>query len=238
MPLLIFLSLNRSTEHVHCCGVIVRVVMFKSLLVMLSVSVKRDSPTLRNSFLQIRCCFEVGNESFRVIRSKNTILFVTIKIHVLLLPQLLTALYCLCFHLQDASVTAGDELSSSVSEDTGFGSAAPLPSDHPELCDLPDSQDPTDDLDPAPPPPPAVDSPPGSLFEEEPGLPPPVIDSALGSMCEEETGLVLSALDSATDSVCEEDVTLALKELDERCEEEEADFSSMSRLVYGSFCTC
>uniref|UniRef100_A0A671NQD2 Protein furry homolog-like n=1 Tax=Sinocyclocheilus anshuiensis TaxID=1608454 RepID=A0A671NQD2_9TELE len=50
--------------------------------------------------------------------------------------------------LQDASVTAADELSSSVSEDTGFGSATPLPSDPPELCDLPDSQDPTDDLDP------------------------------------------------------------------------------------------
>lgn len=149
------------------------------------------------------------------------------------MPQLLTALYCPCFHLQDASVTAGDELSSSVSEDTGFGSAPPLPSDAPELCDLPDSQDPTDDLDPAPPPPPAVDSPPGSLFEEEPVLPPPVIDSALGSLCEEETGLVLPALDSATDSVCEEDVTLALKELDERCEEEEADFSGMSRLVCG-----
>lgn len=30
-------------------------------------------------------------------------------------------------------------------------------------------------------------------------------------------------------SVCEEDVTLALKELDERCEEEEADFSGLSR---------
>ncbi|XP_065113196.1 protein furry homolog-like isoform X3 [Paramisgurnus dabryanus] len=129
---------------------------------------------------------------------------------------------------EDASVAAADELSSSVSEDTGFGSAPPLPSDPPEMCDLPDSQDPTDDLDPAPPPPPAVDSPPGSLFEEEPAMPTTVIDSALGSMCEEETVLALSALDSAPDSICEEDVTLALKELDERCEEEEADFSDMS----------
>uniref|UniRef100_A0A672MU90 Protein furry homolog-like n=1 Tax=Sinocyclocheilus grahami TaxID=75366 RepID=A0A672MU90_SINGR len=69
--------------------------------------------------------------------------------------------------------------------------------------------------------------PPGSLFDDEPVLPPPVIDSTLDSMCEEETVLPL-ALDSAPDSVCEEDVTLALKELDDRCEEEEADFSSMS----------
>lgn len=136
-----------------------------------------------------------------------------------------------CSQLQDASVTAADEMSSSVSEDTGFGSAPPLPSDHPELCDLPDSQDPTDDLDPAPPPPPAVDSPPGSLFDDEPVLPPPVIDS----MCEEETVLP-RALDSAPDSVCEEDVTLALKELDDRCEEEEADFFGMSRLVC-DFCS-
>ncbi|KTG43896.1 hypothetical protein cypCar_00020228 [Cyprinus carpio] len=128
---------------------------------------------------------------------------------------------------EDASVTATDELSSSVSEDTGFGSAPLLPSDHPELCDLPDSQDPTYDLDPAPPPPPAVDSPPGSLFDDEPVLPPPVIDSTLDFMCEEETVLPL-ALDSAPDSVCEEDVTLALKELDDRCEEEEADFFGMS----------
>lgn len=109
-------------------------------------------------------------------------------------------------------MTAADELSSSVSEDTGFGSCAPaLPSDHPD--DLQDSQDPHDDLDPAPPPPPAIDTPPGSLFEEEdPPLPalPPLPDSPCGS-------------------VCEEDVTLALKELDERCEEEEADFSDMSR---------
>lgn len=34
---------------------------------------------------------------------------------------------------------------------------------------------------------------------------------------------------SYSESVCEEDVTLALKELDERCEEEEADFSGLSR---------
>ncbi|KAL6486092.1 hypothetical protein MHYP_G00054840 [Metynnis hypsauchen] len=113
---------------------------------------------------------------------------------------------------EDATVTAADELSSSVSEDTGFCSAAPLPSDSADLCDLPDcsdSQDPPDDLDPAPPPPPAIDSPPGSL-------------------CEDETVLPQTAPDSAPDSVCEEDVTLALKELDERCEEEEADFSGMS----------
>ncbi|XP_052391588.1 protein furry homolog-like isoform X2 [Carassius gibelio] len=128
---------------------------------------------------------------------------------------------------EDASGTATDELSSSVSEDTGFCSAPPLPSDPPELCDLPDSQDPTYDLDPAPPPPPAVDSPPGSLSDDEPLLPPPVIDSTSDSMCEEETVLPL-ALDSGPDSVCEEDVTLALKELDDRCEEEEADFFGMS----------
>ncbi|XP_056133696.1 protein furry homolog-like isoform X4 [Lampris incognitus] len=112
------------------------------------------------------------------------------------------------------SMTAADELSSSVSEDTGFCSAPALPSDPPELCDLPDAQDPQDDLDPAPPPPPAIDTPPGSLCEEESptALPlplPQVPDSPCGS-------------------VCEEDVTLALKELDERCEEEEADFSGMS----------
>ncbi|XP_053470600.1 protein furry homolog-like isoform X1 [Ictalurus furcatus] len=95
---------------------------------------------------------------------------------------------------EDASVTAVDELSSSVSEDTGFCSAPPLPSDPPELCELPD---PPDDPDP----------------------PPLGIDSPTGSLCEEET---------APDSVCDEDVTLALKELDERCEEEEADFSGMS----------
>lgn len=37
------------------------------------------------------------------------------------------------------------------------------------------------------------------------------------------------ATESYTESVCEDDVTLALKELDERCEEEEADFSGLSR---------
>uniref|UniRef100_A0A4W5KNU9 FRY like transcription coactivator n=1 Tax=Hucho hucho TaxID=62062 RepID=A0A4W5KNU9_9TELE len=108
-------------------------------------------------------------------------------------------------------LTRSDELSSSVSTDTGFGSSAPpLP---PELCDLTDSQDPHDDLDPAPPLPPAIDTPPGSLCEERDSLTamplPPILDSPCGS-------------------VCEEDVTLALKELDERCEEEEADFSDMS----------
>ncbi|CAB1324141.1 unnamed protein product [Coregonus sp. 'balchen'] len=86
----------------------------------------------------------------------------------------------------------------------------------PELCDLTDSQDPHDDLDSAPPRLPALDTPPGSLCEEGdspmtlPLLLPPIPDSPCGS-------------------VCEEDVTLALKELDERCEEEEADFSDMSR---------
>uniref|UniRef100_A0A3Q3MFV8 Furry homolog, like n=1 Tax=Mastacembelus armatus TaxID=205130 RepID=A0A3Q3MFV8_9TELE len=57
------------------------------------------------------------------------------------------------------SMTAADELSSSVSEDTGFCSAPPLPSDPPELY-----------LDPAPPPPPAIDTPPGtcgSVWEED-----------------------------------------------------------------------
>lgn len=34
---------------------------------------------------------------------------------------------------------------------------------------------------------------------------------------------------SYQESICEDDVTLALKELDERCEEEEADFSGLSR---------
>ena len=65
---------------------------------------------------------------------------------------------CLCVCVQDAvSVTAADELSSSVSEDTGFGSAPPLPSDPSELCcDLTYTQDPHDDLDPAPPPPPVL----------------------------------------------------------------------------------
>lgn len=157
---------------------------------------------------------------------------------------------------QDAvSMTAADELSSSVSEDTGFCSAPPLPSDPQELCDLHNLQetqdvqepqdpqeplenldiqeahetesiqDPPDDLDPAPPPPLAIDTPPGSVYEEE-----------------SQTGLPLSLslpmlpgmkVDPDPDSTCgcvwEEDVTQALKELDERCEEEEADFSDISR---------
>ncbi|XP_045543617.1 protein furry homolog-like isoform X7 [Salmo salar] len=114
------------------------------------------------------------------------------------------------------SMTAADELSSSVSTDTGFGSSAPaLPPDPPELFDLTDSQDPHDNLDTAPPRLPTIDTPPGSLCEEGDSpttlpLLPPIPDSPCGS-------------------VCEEDVTLALKELDERCEEEEADFSDMSR---------
>uniref|UniRef100_A0AAZ3QTE6 Protein furry homolog-like n=1 Tax=Oncorhynchus tshawytscha TaxID=74940 RepID=A0AAZ3QTE6_ONCTS len=113
------------------------------------------------------------------------------------------------------SMTAADELSSSVSTDTGFGSSAPaLPPDPPERFDLTDSQDPHDNLDPAPPRLPAIDTPPGSLCEDGDSpttlpLLPPIPDSPCGS-------------------VCEEDVTLALKELDERCEEEEADFSDMS----------
>uniref|UniRef100_H2UL19 Furry homolog, like n=1 Tax=Takifugu rubripes TaxID=31033 RepID=H2UL19_TAKRU len=53
---------------------------------------------------------------------------------------------------QDAvSMTAADELSSSVSEDTGFCSAPPLPSDPQELCDLTDSQE-TQDIQASPPP--------------------------------------------------------------------------------------
>lgn len=37
------------------------------------------------------------------------------------------------------------------------------------------------------------------------------------------------APESYPESICEEDVTLALKELDDRCEEEEADLSGLSR---------
>ncbi|XP_034386416.1 protein furry homolog-like isoform X6 [Cyclopterus lumpus] len=137
-----------------------------------------------------------------------------------------------------ASVTAADELSSSVSEDTGFCSAPPLPSDPSELCDLPDSRDPQDarepqetrdpqeDLDPAPPPPPAIDTPPGSLCEEDPHT---VLPLLLPLPMSPETK---PDPDPDPDSTCgsgwEEDVTQALKELDERCEEEEADYSSMS----------
>lgn len=146
-------------------------------------------------------------------------------------------------------MTAADELSSSVSEDTGFCSAPPLPSDPQELCDLPDSQetqdaqepletldiqeahemeslqDPPDDLDPAPPPPLAIDTPPGSVCEEEPptGLPLSLSLPLLPGM------KVDPDPDSTCGSVWEEDVTQALKELDERCEEEEADFSDISR---------
>lgn len=136
-------------------------------------------------------------------------------------------------------MTAADELSSSVSEDTGFCSAPPLPSDPLELCDLPDSQDPQDapepqetqdpqeDLDPAPPPPPAIDTPPGSLCEEDSQT---VLPLSLPLPMTPETK---PDPDPDPDSTCgsgwEEDVTQALKELDERCEEEEADFSGMSR---------
>lgn len=143
-------------------------------------------------------------------------------------------------------MTAADELSSSVSEDTGFCSAPPLPSDPQELCDLPDSQDPQDahdpqenqdpqeleetqdpqeDLDPAPPPPPAIDTPPGSLCEEESQT---VLPLSLPLPPEMKPDPDPDP-DSTCGSVWEEDVTQALKELDERCEEEEADFSGMSR---------
>lgn len=160
-------------------------------------------------------------------------------------------------------MTAADELSSSVSEDTGFCSAPPLPSDPQELCDLQDSQDPQDtqeppenqesqdpedaqeppeneetqemeeaqdpqeELDPAPPPPLAIDTPPGSLCEEEGqtvlplSLPLPLPPEMKPDPDPDP--------DSTCGSVWEEDVTQALKELDERCEEEEADFSGMSR---------
>lgn len=143
---------------------------------------------------------------------------------------------------QDAvSMTAADELSSSVSEDTGFCSAPLLPSDPQELCHLSDSQDPQDaqenqethemeeiqdpqeDLDPAPPPPPAIDTPPGSLCEEDSQT---VLPLSLPLLMPPE---MKSDPDHTCGSVWEEDVTQALKELDERCEEEEADFSGMSR---------
>ncbi|XP_063321968.1 protein furry homolog-like isoform X5 [Pelmatolapia mariae] len=132
------------------------------------------------------------------------------------------------------SMTAADELSSSVSEDTGFCSAPPLPSDPPEMCDLPDSRDPQDaqdhqetqdpqeDLDPAPPPPPAIDTPPGLLCEDESQT---VLPLCLASETKQDAD---PDPDSTCGSVWEEDVTQALKELDERCEEEEADFSGMS----------
>uniref|UniRef100_A0A8C4H1R6 Furry homolog, like n=1 Tax=Dicentrarchus labrax TaxID=13489 RepID=A0A8C4H1R6_DICLA len=140
--------------------------------------------------------------------------------------------------LDAVSMTAADELSSSVSEDTGFCSAPPLPSDPGELCDLPDSQDPPDaqepqetqdpheDLDPAPPPPPAIDTPPGSLCEEESQT---VLPLSLPLSMPPETKTDPDPdPDITCGSVWEENVTQALKELDERCEEEEADFSGMS----------
>ncbi|XP_019752122.1 protein furry homolog-like isoform X1 [Hippocampus comes] len=127
--------------------------------------------------------------------------------------------------------TAADELSSSVSEDTGFGSAPPLPPDRPDLCELPDPREtpePQEDLDPAPPPPPAIDTPPGSLCEEGPQtVLPPYTPAEVETKPEPD-------LDPDPDpgSICgsmwEEDVTQALKVLDERCEEEEADYSGMS----------
>nr|XP_057928166.1 protein furry homolog-like isoform X1 [Doryrhamphus excisus] len=146
-----------------------------------------------------------------------------------------------------AGVAAADELSSSISEDTGFCSATPLPSDPPERYELPDAQDPGDqaqnpqetpepqeDLDPAPPPPPAIDSPPGSVCEEEEE---PQMVLPLHPSVEAETKPDLDPdlepdLDPDPDSTCgsvwEEDVTQALRELDERCEEEEADYSGIS----------
>nr|XP_054590835.1 protein furry homolog-like isoform X2 [Nothobranchius furzeri] len=134
------------------------------------------------------------------------------------------------------SMTAADELSSSMSEDMGFCSAPPLPSDPTELCDLPDSQDPQDsqdsqeaqdppeDLDPAPPPPPAMDTPPGSFSEEEAQT---VLPLCITIPTDPKADPYPDP-DSTCGSMWEEDVTQALKELDERCEEEEADFSGMS----------
>uniref|UniRef100_A0A665TRI3 Furry homolog, like n=1 Tax=Echeneis naucrates TaxID=173247 RepID=A0A665TRI3_ECHNA len=107
-----------------------------------------------------------------------------------------------------------------------------------QLCDLPDSQDPQDsqdpretqdpqdDLDPAPPPPLAIDTPPGSLCEEESQTVLPLPTSL--SMGPQTKPDLDPDPDSTCGSVWEEDVTQALKELDERCEEEEADFSGMS----------
>ncbi|XP_053287004.1 protein furry homolog-like isoform X4 [Pleuronectes platessa] len=137
------------------------------------------------------------------------------------------------------SMTAADELSSSVSEDTGFCSAPPLPSDPQELCDLRDThypqdpqyaqdpqetQDPHEDLDPAPPPLLVIDTPPGSLCDEDSqtvlSLPLPMPPETKPDPDPDP--------DSTCGSMWEEDVTQALKELDERCEEEEADYSDMS----------
>ncbi|XP_061680051.1 protein furry homolog-like isoform X3 [Syngnathoides biaculeatus] len=135
--------------------------------------------------------------------------------------------------------TVADELSSSVSEDTGFGSAPPLPLDRPDLCELSDAQDhpdaretpePHEDPDPAPAPLAAIDTPPASLCEEEPQPAPPLHPAAEAEM-KRDLDPELDPdpdPDSTCGSVWEEDVTQALKELDERCEEEEADYSGMS----------
>uniref|UniRef100_A0A3Q3JHT0 Furry homolog, like n=1 Tax=Monopterus albus TaxID=43700 RepID=A0A3Q3JHT0_MONAL len=128
------------------------------------------------------------------------------------------------------SMMAADELSSSVSEDTGFCSAPPMPSDPPDLCDLADSQDPQDsqdpreDLEPAPPPLLVIETPPGSLCEEESHI---VMPLSLPLPMPPEAKPEPDP-DSTCDSMWEEDVTQALKELDERCVEEEAEFSGMS----------
>ncbi|XP_077574079.1 protein furry homolog-like isoform X2 [Stigmatopora nigra] len=111
------------------------------------------------------------------------------------------------------TTTAADELSSSVSEDTGFGSAPPLaPEETPEPRE-----------DPLPPP---LDTPPGSLCEEEAQT---VLPTHPSTQTKPDTE---ADLDPDPDSICgsvwEEDVTQALKELDERCEEEEADYSGVS----------
>lgn len=121
-----------------------------------------------------------------------------------------------------SATAAADDLSSGVSEDTGFCSAPPLPPDPSEPCDPLETREPREDLDPAAPPPPAIDAPPGSLCCEED--PQRLLPLSLPTAPE---------TDPDPDSTCgsgwEEDVTRALKELDERCEEEEADYSSMSR---------
>ncbi|TNN30665.1 Protein furry -like [Liparis tanakae] len=126
------------------------------------------------------------------------------------------------------SVTAAAD---DLSEDTGFCSAPPLPPDPSEPCDPPDpleTREPREDLDPAAPPPPAIDTPPGSLCCEED--PQRLLPLSLPLPTAPETD---PDPDPDPDSTCgsgwEEDVTRALKELDERCEEEEADYSSMSR---------
>lgn len=157
-----------------------------------------------------------------------------------------------CFMLQDAvSMTAADELSSSVSEDTGFCSAPPLPCDPPELCDLPDShepqdsqdvqdaqdlqedQDPQEDLDPPPPPLLVIHTPTESLCEEDTQTDLPLCQPFPETKPDPDPDP-----DSTCGSVWEEDVTQALRELDERCEEEEeADFSGMSRYTFFRFKT-